>query len=132
MRNVNKTFSPELIVVPVGGTVRFPNDDAFFHSIYSATDADPFDIGFYETGPGKDVTFDRAGVLEVRCHIHAQMRGTIVVVDGPYQRVDGPFSFDNVAAGDTTVSAWNVATGLRTIRVRVGKHDGSIRMQRDL
>lgn len=132
MRNVNKTFSPEFVVVPVGGTVRFPNDDAFFHSIYSAADADPFDIGFYETGPGKDVTFDRAGVLEVRCHIHAQMHGTIVVVDGPFQRVDGSFSFENVAAGEIAVSAWNVATGLRTVRVHVGKHDSSIRMPRDL
>lgn len=126
MRNSNKTFVPELIVVPIGGTVRFPNDDPFFHSIYSGSDADPFDIGFYEMGPGKDVTFDRAGVLDVRCHIHASMHATIVVVDGPYLRTEGAFSFGNVAAGDVALSAWNAADGLRTQRVRVKKGNATI------
>lgn len=132
MRNVNKTFLPELVVVPVGGTVRFPNDDPFFHSIYSGSDVDPFDIGFYETGPGKDVTFDRVGILDVRCHIHALMRGTIVVVDGPYLNVDGAFSFEGVRSGMATISAWNVATGLRSVRVRVGKRDTLVRLAHDL
>ncbi len=126
MRNSNKTFVPELIVVPIGGTIRFPNDDPFFHSIYSGSDADPFDIGFYEMGPGKDVTFDRAGILDVRCHIHASMHATIVVVDGPYLRTEGAFSFGNVAPGEITLSAWNAADGLRTQRVRVKKGTAAV------
>lgn len=100
MRNINKTFVPELLVVPVGGSVRFPNDDPFFHSIYSIADPDPFDIGFYETGPGKDVTFERAGVLDVHCRVHASMHATI--------------------------SAWNAADGLRSTHVRVGRGGGAI------
>jgi len=38
MRNVGKTFVPSLVAVPVGSTIRFPNDDPFFHSIYSASE----------------------------------------------------------------------------------------------
>ncbi len=132
MRNVDKTFVPELLVVPLGGTVRFPNDDPFFHSIYSGSDADPFDIGFYETGPGKDVTFNRTGILEVRCHIHASMRATIVVVDGPFLRVDGAFSFANVASGVATISAWNAVNGLRRERVRVRKGPSLVSLPRAL
>ncbi|GAC1299947.1 MAG: hypothetical protein NVSMB19_05470 [Vulcanimicrobiaceae bacterium] len=132
MRNVRKTFAPELIVVPVGGTIRFPNDDPFFHSIYSGSDADPFDIGFYETGPGKDVTFEHPGVLEIRCHIHASMHGTIVVVDGPFVRADGAFSFGKVAPGYTTVSAWNAVDGTRTQRVRVTKGSARVTLPREL
>jgi plastocyanin len=126
MRNVNKTFVPDLLVVPAGSTVRFPNDDPFFHSIYSTSDADPFDIGFYETGPGKDVTFPKAGVLDVHCHIHALMHAVIVVVDGPYANVDGPFALPDVAPGERVVHAWDAASGLREVRVRVPKRAATV------
>jgi hypothetical protein len=64
--------------------VAFPNDDAFYHSVYSVSPSNPFDIGLYDTGPGKLVTFDNPGIVDVRCHVHGSMHATIVVVDGPY------------------------------------------------
>lgn len=100
MHNVNRTFTPASIVVPVNSQVRFPNDDPFEHSIYSADKLNGFDIGFYGHGPGKYVTFSHVGVVEVRCHIHAYMRGTIVVAGGPYaQVIGGAYEIASLPAG---------------------------------
>jgi plastocyanin len=105
MHNINRTFTPSSIVVPVGSQVRFPNDDPFEHSIYSADRLNAFDIGYYGTGPGKYVTFSHAGVVQVRCHIHTYMRGMIVVAGGPYAQVNGAGGYEigNLPAGGYTV-----------------------------
>jgi plastocyanin len=109
IHNINRTFDPDLLVVPVGGSVRFSNDDPFFHSIYSASDADPFDLGFYSIGPGKTVSFLRPGVIRVRCHIHRVMHAVIIIVDGPVTRADprsGAFKL-GVAAGSYVFHTWD-------------------------
>ena len=93
LTNQNRSFIPPLIVIPVGSTMRFPNEDPFFHSIYSTSPADPFDIGFYDTGPGKTVPFPNPGIIDVHCHIHASMHATIIVADGPYaQSANGTYT----------------------------------------
>ena len=104
MHNRDRQFVPGLIVVRTGQAVRFPNDDAFYHSIYSDSLSNPFDIGYYGTGPGKVIAFDKPGVVEVRCHIHFSMHGVIIVTEGPY--TDGPvksFDLQNVAPGTHTL-----------------------------
>ena len=104
MHNVNRTFSPPFLIVPIHSRVRFPNDDPFYHSIYSAGNANAFDIGYYDTGPGKFVTFDHPGIVPVRCHIHAYMHGTIAVADGPYAAVEnGRYAISGLPAGTYTV-----------------------------
>ena len=35
MDQVNRSFSPDLLVIPVGSTVEFPNSDSVSHQIYS-------------------------------------------------------------------------------------------------
>src|SRR5580658_8784315 len=84
MRNRDRTFIPPYVVIATGSSVTFPNDDPFYHSIYSDSKNDPFDIGYYGNGPGKSVTFTVPGIVDVHCHIHASMHATIIVVDGPY------------------------------------------------
>jgi hypothetical protein len=46
LTNHNRSFIPPLTVIPVGSTIRFPNEDPFFHSIYSTSTPYPFYIGF--------------------------------------------------------------------------------------
>lgn len=120
MRNKDKTFVPPLLVVPAGSDVRFPNDDPFYHSIYSISPAGPFDIGYYGTGPGKVVTFSHAGIVEVHCHIHVTMDGTIVVVDGPSVRPTGArFSLPEIPRGTWILHFWSHRSGEKTTRVTV-------------
>ncbi|HUA09610.1 MAG TPA: carboxypeptidase regulatory-like domain-containing protein [Candidatus Acidoferrales bacterium] len=120
LTNHDRSFIPEYIVIPAGSTVRFPNEDPFFHSIYSTSPADPFDIGFYDTGPGKTVPFPNPGIIEVHCHIHASMHATIVVTDGPYaQSANGSYAITGVPAGKYVLHAWDPGSGERTQTVDV-------------
>jgi plastocyanin len=124
VHNENRQFIPETIVVRAGTSVRFPNDDPFFHSIYSTSKSDPFDIGYYGFGPGKLVTFMHPGIVDLRCHIHAKMHGRIIVTDGP-----GPsefvtqFKIDDVLPGSHQLNYWNERTGLKSETVIVPNTD---------
>jgi plastocyanin len=123
MRQTQRAFVPELLVVPVGASVVFPNDDAFYHSVYSTSPGNAFDLGLYDTGPGKAVTFASAGIVDIRCHVHGSMHATIVVVDGPFARTVTPnerYAIDGVRPGRHTLHVWSSERGesVRTIVVR--------------
>ena len=75
----NKKFSPETLTVKVGDSVNFANHDPFFHNVFSLSETIVFDLGSYEKGKSKAVTFDAAGTVEVECAIHPYMMMTIVV-----------------------------------------------------
>ncbi|MGC2291181.1 MAG: hypothetical protein WA450_04540 [Candidatus Acidiferrales bacterium] len=80
----NKTFEPHVLIVPIGTVVEFPNKDPFFHNIFSLYDGRRFDLGLYESGSKRTVTFDRPGVSFLFCNIHAEMSAVIVAVETPY------------------------------------------------
>src|SRR5262245_36222094 len=46
----NKRFDPHVLVVEVGSVVEFPNQDPFFHNVFSLFDGERFDLGLYEAG----------------------------------------------------------------------------------
>lgn len=84
-----KTFSPAVIVVPVGSTVDFPNQDPIFHNVFSLSPPAPFDLGLYRAGDTRKRTFAQAGGYRVFCNIHPQMTAFIVVAPTPYVAVAG-------------------------------------------
>src|ERR1700761_8335813 len=61
-----RAFVADLLVVPVGTNVTFPNDDPFDHSVYSQSPGNAFDIGLYGAGPGKSVRFGAQGIVDIR------------------------------------------------------------------
>ena len=75
----NKQFTKDKITIKVGETVRFTNEDPFFHNVFSLSPVKTFDLGSYPKGEFRDVTFDTAGIVEVECAIHPNMRMTIEV-----------------------------------------------------
>jgi len=80
----NKSFSPALVVVPAGGKVEFPNEDPFFHNVFSLFEGKRFDLGLYESGSTRFVQFDRPGISYIFCNIHAQMSAVVVALSTPY------------------------------------------------
>ena len=131
MRNREKSFQPDFLIVPVGSSVRFPNEDAFFHSIYSPSQVNAFDIGFYATGPGKSVLFEHSGVAVVKCHIHAKMYAVIAAVDGPSQNAGGEtFALHNVRPGRHVVHAWSQGAGDRSRTIRVPAGEGAVTVEK--
>ena len=105
----NRTFIPHLQVIPVGATVRFPNTDPFFHNVFSLFDGKRFDLGLYEAGSSKSVTFSRAGASYIFCNIHPEMSAVVLALTTPlYAIADGNESFTplNIPPGDYTLRVW--------------------------
>ncbi len=118
----NSRFEPELAVVPVGSTAQFPNSDPIFHNVFSLSGASPFDLGFYPKGQSKSVKLDRAGVVQVYCHIHANMYAAIVVTDSPWYgrpTPDGTVILKDVPPGHYQAEAWHKIAGLCKAEVDV-------------
>jgi plastocyanin len=102
-------FSSPLIVVVAGQTVDMPNEDDVAHNVYSSSAAKPFNLGIYPKGGTRHVTFDRVGVVDVRCSIHRRMSARIVVVPNFYYAVTtigGRYQIANVPAGAYRLHAW--------------------------
>ncbi len=105
----NRTFTPHLQVIPVGSVVQFPNADPFFHNVFSLFDGKRFDLGLYEAGSSKSVTFSREGVSYIFCNIHPEMSAVIVTLSTPlYAIADASDSFDlrEIPAGDYKLHFW--------------------------
>jgi len=80
----NKQFSPHVLVVPVGAVVHFPNADPFFHNVFSRFDGRRFDLGLYEAGSTRDVTFNREGISYIFCDIHPEMSAVVIALSTPF------------------------------------------------
>jgi plastocyanin len=122
IRQENARFNPDLLVVPVGSTVQFPNFDPIFHNVFSLSGARSFDLGYYPKGQSRSVKFDRSGIVQVYCHIHTNMYAAIVVTSSPWYAkpsLDGSFSFSGLPAGHYRVAAWHKIAGMRHAEVDV-------------
>jgi hypothetical protein len=105
----NRTFIPHLQVIPVGAAVQFPNADPFFHNVFSKFDGKSFNLGLYEPGSSKSVTFSRAGVSYIFCNIHPEMSAVVLALTTPlYAIADGNDSFvlSNIPPGNYTLHVW--------------------------
>jgi plastocyanin len=81
------TFVPHVLPVLVGSNVQFPNNDKVAHNVFSLSRTKPFNLGSYGPGVSKTVLFDKAGVVELRCDVHAEMSAYILVMENPYWAV---------------------------------------------
>jgi plastocyanin len=93
----NKTFQPQVLAVPVGSTVTFPNLDPIFHNVFSLSGPQPFDLGLYRAGQTRTRTFQQPGAYRVFCNIHPEMTALVLVVPTPYAALadaDGRFTLD--------------------------------------
>ena len=109
-----KSFNPHVVVVPVGGTVQFPNEDPIFHNAFSVSGDNRFDMELYKRPKVGSFTFQHPGVVKVYCNIHPQMSAVVLVRDNPLftkASADGSFTIENVPAGKYVVKAWHERGG---------------------
>ena len=110
----NRMFKPHLLVIPVGSVVQFPNADPFFHNVFSLFDGKRFDLGLYEAGSTKFVTFSREGISYIFCNIHPEMSAVILTLSTSlYDVADakGTFHLAQVPSGDYEMHIWIEGVG---------------------
>ena len=84
MDQQNLAFIPSVLPIPVGSTVLFPNNDKVDHNVFSMSRTKKFNLGSYKPGESQSVVFDKPGIVEVRCDVHAEMAAYILVMKNPY------------------------------------------------
>ena len=110
MDHIKLAFQPPVLAILKGTLVNFPNSDPVFHSAFSLSPSNPFELGIYSTGPGKTVQFSNLGEVEVFCHIHSYMHAFILVRDNPYFTVTdskGRYTLSDVPRGNYVIKAWH-------------------------
>ena len=108
----DKMFTPHLLVVPTGSSVEFPNQDPFFHNVFSLFNGKRFDLGLYESGTSRAVRFDREGVSYIFCNIHPEMGAVVLALSTPYFAVSGAggmVTIHNVPPGSYRLHLWSEA-----------------------
>jgi plastocyanin len=105
-----KQFLPHLLVIPAGSSVEFPNEDPFFHNVFSLFNGKRFDLGLYESGTSRFVRFDREGVSYIFCNIHPGMGAIVLALSTPYYAVSnaaGVAAIHNVPPGSYSLHVWS-------------------------
>ena len=88
-------FNPALSVVPVGSRVKFANMDRWDHHVRggpaglvaSGTYGFEFRLAGREQGqnpPSHELALDKAGPVQLGCHLHGSMRGFVYVASTPW------------------------------------------------
>jgi plastocyanin len=144
----NLTFIPHVLLVPVGATVEFPNNDKVAHNVFSLSRTKAFNFGSYGPGISKTVLFDKPGVVELRCDVHAEMSAYILVMENPYFALtddEGHFKIPDreyleqhgikgmkdLPPGSYVIKTWNEKLKTHEAKVDVPK-EGDVSLQLEL
>lgn len=107
-------FNPRLLVVQVGTTVEFQNDDSVQHNVFwpsvGGNKKLSHNLGTWPKGDKRPFTFDNPGVVPLLCNVHPEMSGYIIVSPTPYfteTDAGGNYKIDNVPDGKYNVVAWH-------------------------
>lgn len=120
MTQKEQRFIPHVLPIVLGTTVEFPNEDEVFHNVFSLSGPRRFDLPKYPAGSSRTVSFPRKGVVNVFCHIHADMSAVVLVLDNPYFVIpaeDGRFTLGDIPPGDYVLIAWHER--IKPVRQRV-------------
>jgi plastocyanin len=122
---LDRRFSPDLVVVPAGSSVSFPNMDPIFHNVFSLSKSKSFDLGSYDKGDTRVVTFPKPGIVDVYCHLHPNMHSTVVVTPSRWYAQPSPsgeYALPNLPPGRYTIVAWHKSAGFfrKTVQIDAG------------
>ncbi len=108
----NIAFNPRTLIVPVGATVAFPNQDKVRHHVYSFSKPARFELKLFGKDQTRSYTFTTPGAVALGCNIHDQMSGFIKVVDTPFAgktNGSGDALIPAVTGGAARVIIWHPA-----------------------
>lgn len=107
MDQINKQFSPHVLIIQAGQQVIFPNSDDIRHHVYSFSPTKPFELKLYAGSDAPPMQFDTPGVVVLGCNIHDGMIGYIYVNDGRGTALSNSQGELNIPAEVTALSLWH-------------------------
>jgi plastocyanin len=117
------SFTPRVVIVPVGGTVEFLNSDRLLHNVRSTGKENPPFNRAQPHARSISFSFKQPELLRVDCDLHSWMRGWVVVAEHPFYAVtneQGEFVLEDVPPGKYTLQVWQETLGKVTQEVVVG------------
>jgi len=127
IRMRNKTYKPSHLVVQVGDTVAFLNQDRIKHNVFSSASGNRFDLGSFKRGKRPDIAFKNPGLVKIYCNLHQKMFTYVQVMMTDRSTVtgtDGQYRIDHLLPGRYRLDAWHVRGAMsRTILV---PHSGMV------
>jgi len=106
----NRLFVPRVLVVAVGSSVQFPNNDTVSHQVYSFSPAKHFQLPLYKGEIHPPVMFEQPGLVVLGCNIHDSMVGYIYVTAAPYfgsTDASGALLLKDLPRGDYRIVIWS-------------------------
>jgi plastocyanin len=114
-------FNPAVSVVPVGSRVKFANMDRWDHHVRggpaglvaTGTYGFEFRLAGREAGktpPSSELALDKAGPIQLGCHLHGSMRGVVYVSPTPWAAKTsdtGVATLAEVPEGAMRVRVWH-------------------------
>lgn len=122
MNQKNCVLVPHLLVVPVGGTVKFLTSDRLLHNIHSKSKNNPPFNRAQPKGRTIRVKFEKPEIIRVDCDLHSWMHAWIIVADHQFYAVtdnQGSFVLKNVPLGSYTLQVWHESLGTITKKVSI-------------
>lgn len=129
-----KTFVPRVLPIPVGASVRFPNNDPILHNVFSSTREASFDLGLYGRSEGESYHFTQPGVIRVFCNVHHAMVAHVLVLDTPFftkPDAQGRFNLKGIPAGPGELFVWHERSQLWRSKISTGADD-EVKVQLEL
>jgi plastocyanin len=107
---VDLAFVPDVVVIPVGSSISFPNSDAVSHQVYSFSSAHRFQLPLYRGKPYPPVMFDQPGLVTLGCNIHDNMLAYVIVTSAPFfgrSDAKGEWTATNLPNGTYRLRLWH-------------------------
>jgi plastocyanin len=105
-------FTPHVLPIVVGTTVKFLNSDPTQHNVFTP-DFEKYNLGTWPQGQTKDHVFAKCAKAPCAyvqlCRIHPEMEAYVVVLQNPYFAVtdrDGHYRIENVPPGANSLGVW--------------------------
>jgi plastocyanin len=131
MDQVNLRFVPQVLVVPAGAVVDFPNSDTVSHQVYSFSKAKSFQLPLYKGRLHPPITFDKPGLVVLGCNIHDEMIGYIYVTAARWfgrTGDQGVFTVTDANSDRVTVTIWSpyIADAEKLLTRTTEVHDNTL------
>ncbi len=127
-------FVPHVLVMPVGGTLKFLSSDRLLHNIKTESRVNPQINRAQPKGRTISIKYNKPETILIQCDLHSWMRAWVVVAEHPFYAVtndQGGFVLDNVPPGKYTLQVWQESLGIMTKEVTItakGMHSVTLEM----